>query len=161
MFGFKKKREDAKLSKSMKVVFLVFIISAGFLQLWKFHMADEIVELKGQHLNVLVAKTIYHQYKGLGKRDSIEPYDGMIFPFAFEDRHGIVMRDMRFPIDIIWINGAQVVDFARNVPTEPGTSENALVKYYPRTNANIVLELPAGWIDENDLKIGDRIRLVN
>jgi len=32
--------------------------------------------------------------------------------------------------------------------------------YLPRMEANVVLELPAGWTVRNDLKIGDKITLV-
>ena len=83
----------------------------------------------------------------------------MIFLFPDDDRHGIVMRDMNFPIDIIWLYHGTIVDVAPNVQTE-NVGEEDLVVYYPRDNANVVLELPAGWAKQNDVKIGDALKVV-
>jgi uncharacterized membrane protein (UPF0127 family) len=149
------------VSKFNLIFLLVFFGLAGFLFFWqRYHWPTARVELAGQELQVLVAKSYYHQYRGLGKRGSLAPYDGMIFPYLLEDKHGIVMREMRFSIDIVWFKNGVVVDMAPNVPTEPGMPEAELMRYYPRTNTNLVLELPAGWVDDHGLKIGDRLTVV-
>ncbi|MDD2656916.1 MAG: DUF192 domain-containing protein [Patescibacteria group bacterium] len=141
--------------------FLVFIVVAIFLFFWqRFHWPTATVSLKGETLEIMVADSIYRQQKGLGKRDSIEPYDGMVFPFGLLDKHGIVMLDMRFPIDIIWLKKGEVVDFAPTVAIEPGKQEGEYIIYRPRIESDMVLEVPAGWAKEHDLKIGDKMTLV-
>ncbi len=152
-----------KIIKSKKLrwlAILFFVGSALFLHFWNFRWPTAVLELAGQELEVLVARSPNHQYKGLGGRDSLEPYDGMLFVFSFPRQVGIVMRDMRFPIDIVWIEKGVVVDIAPYVQVEPGVPEGQLRVYRPRVPAKYVLELPAGWAEEYELKIGDRLRVL-
>ena len=112
--------------------------------------------LANQELTVLLARTPKQLHQGLGRRD-VMPKDGMLFLFPYPRKVGIVMRDMRFPLDIVWLGEGKVVDIAPNVATEPGVGEAGLRVYYPRYEASMVLELPAGWASTNGLKIGDSI----
>lgn len=147
-------------SKKIKWFLIIFLATAGTLQLWKFHWPKTTLILKDEKLNVLVAKTYYQQRKGLGGRESLAPYDGMLFLFSFPAKQGFVMRDMEFPIDIVWLKQGIVVDIAKNVQIEPGTSETVLKQYYPRVEATAVLELSAGWADNHQLRIGDALEVV-
>lgn len=151
-----------KTSNSFKFYFIViFFALAVFLFFWqRYYWSETKVYLKEQKLEVLIADSIYRQQKGLGGRDSVSPYDGMIFPFSFPAKHAFVMRDMRFPIDIIWFYKGDVVDMAPNVSIEPNKEEYEYKKYTPRVESDLVLELPAGWIEEHNLQIGDKMRLV-
>ena len=148
-----------KLGKLNLIIIIIFALSVVGLKIWQYHWSDINVELKNKTLHVLVAKTPYQHNRGLGGRDSLEEYDGMLFIFTLPRRVGIVMRDMAFPLDIVWLNDSKVVDFASNVPIEPGVAEEDLKIYYPRLEADLVLELPAGWAKTNELKIGDAISL--
>jgi uncharacterized membrane protein (UPF0127 family) len=139
------------------VLLIAIVLTAGVLQLWQYHWTEMKIVLKGQELRVLVADTLYHQYRGLGNRDNLGDYQGMIFPYPYADRYAVVMRAMRFPIDIVWINNGVAVDIAPNLPVEPQATENTLTRYYPRLPANLILELPAGWVEKNGLEIGDRV----
>ncbi len=137
---------------------LIFFGTALFLFAWnRLYWSKTTLDINGTEVRVLVAKSVYQQYKGLGKRDSIEPYGGMIFPFLLYGRHGIVMRDMRFPIDIIWIKDGIVVDIAPQVPLEPGVPDPELRIYRPRTDANTVLELMSGKAEQLGIAIGSEI----
>jgi len=137
------------------------IITAGFVRLWQIYHWDSIfIELKDQRLEVLVAKTYAQQYRGLGKRDDLGIYQGMLFVHSSLDKYGIVMRDMRFPIDVVWLKDGEVLDIASNLQTEPGVPENQLRIYRPRKPANAILELSAGWVEKNGVKIGDRVKVI-
>ncbi len=150
-----------KHPKHVKMVFVLFISALVFLQLWKFYWPSLDLGLKNENLHVLHAKTLFQQYRGLGKRESLGRFDGMLFVFDVYAKHGIVMRDMMFPIDIVWLRDAKVVDIAPDVQTEPGTPEKYLRRYYPRIEANMVLELPAAWAQKHELKIGDELRILD
>jgi uncharacterized membrane protein (UPF0127 family) len=65
---------------------------------------------------------------------------------------------MRFPIDIVWIRGARVVDVTADVPPPAGTNE-ALATYSPDRPANRVLEVNAGWAAAHGVTRGDRVRV--
>lgn len=146
-----------KIKRRIPVVFVVLVLAALGLQLlWKFYWPTTTVLFKDQELTVLVADNLYRQHKGLGGRESLEPYDGMIFPFSLPEQYAFVMRDMRFAIDIVWFNNGVVVDIAPNVAPE-NKPEELLTRYYPRAPATLVLELPAGWAEKHGVKLGDRI----
>lgn len=149
-----------KLGKFNIIFLVIFLVSLVGLKIWQYHWSDAVVELKGEEIHVLVARTPYQHKKGLGDRDSLGEYDGMLFIFELQKRVGIVMRDMCFPIDIVWLDRGEVVDIAPNIQVEANVSEEKLTRYYPRKEANLVLELPAGWVGEHNLKIGDVLKVV-
>lgn len=97
-------KEKKPIKKVGKWFIFAFFGAALFLFAWnRLYWPKATLEVGDSTLRVLVAKSMYQQYRGLGKRDTIEPYDGMIFPFLLYGRQAIVMRDMRFPLDIIWM----------------------------------------------------------
>lgn len=150
--------EKKPIKKIGKWSVVVFFGAALFLFGWnRLHWPKATLDVNGQTIRVLVAKSVYQQYRGLGKRDSIEPYQGMIFPFLLYGRQGIVMRDMRFPIDIIWLRDGVVVDLAQNVPLESVAHEGEYTIYRPRADANAVVELSAGKSAELEIEIGTKI----
>lgn len=135
---------------------LVILILAGIgLRFFEYRFSSARVSLKDEPLNVLVAKTPKQWYRGLGQRETLGNYAGMLFLFPFADQHIIVMRDMHFSIDIVWLLNGKVVDIAPEVPIEPQDRP-----YIPRQENNTVLELPAGWTKAHDLKIGDTLKVV-
>lgn len=138
------------------VIPIIFFIAFLFLRFSEPALPIETIVLKGETLEVAIPHTIAHMRKGLGERDSIAPYDGMLFVFDAKNRHGIVMRKMRFSIDIVWFDGAAVVDIAPAVPPED-VPEHLLTVYRPRAEATMVLELPAGWAAAHGLGIGDQL----
>lgn len=141
----------------IKIFLVIFVVAAVVLHFTKYRWEEADITLAGVPLHVQVAQNNYQQQKGLGDRDTLAPYDGMLFLFPYPSRYAFVMRDMRFPIDIVWLSAGGVVDIAPNVPVEPGVSEAKLRRYMPRSEANVVIELPAGWAERHDLKIGDRL----
>lgn len=146
--------------KVWHIIFLLVVIAVAIFVRVRQHNYDSIVlEIKNEKLTMLVAKTIYQQKKGLGQRETLGEFDGMVFPFSYADKYAFVMKDMRFAIDIVWLLNGEVVDIAPSLQPE-NLPDNQLTKYYPRKSANLVLELPAGWVKEHDLEIGDKIRLV-
>lgn len=96
--------------------------------------------------------------KGLGGRDSIVHGSGMLFVFDHPDRYAFWMKDMRFPIDMIWIKDGAVVYFVEHAPAPfPGTPAILLPTYQPDVAADAVLETRAGFVAEQNLKIGDPV----
>jgi len=153
--------KNKKIKTWHKIFLIVLVLTFVGLKFWQFHWPEINLELKGKKIHVLLADTFAHQYKGLGDRKNLGKYDGMLFVFSEKSKIDVVMRDMKFPIDIIWLDDGEIVDMALNVPVEKNSSEKQLIRYYPRKPVNLFLELPAGWIEKNDVKIGDRISLVD
>lgn len=94
-------------------------------------------------LQVEIAQTAEQKITGLSYRPSLAEGRGMLFIFNTDGRHGIWMKDMQFPIDIIWIDAAmKVVHIEKSVA--PDTYPQA---FTPPTPARYVLEVPAGYTE--------------
>ena len=77
----------------------------------------------------------------------------MLFAFGSSDRHGIWMKDMRFPIDIFWLDEYGQIVFIKK-DAQPDSYPEV---FLPNSPAKFVLEVTAGFAEENSLKIGDKI----
>lgn len=115
------------------------------------------VFLASQKIKVEVADTAEKQIRGLSERASIEDDEGMLFVYEYATRPSFWMKGMRFGIDIIWIKDNVVVDTSVHVLPQPGVSDALLTRYQPSTEIDKVLEVKSGWIERNNVKIGDRI----
>src|SRR3989338_10305823 len=151
---------ERKFKKIHLLFIVIFILSYPGLKLWRLRLPQAEIELKEQKITVWVAKTPARLYKGLSGKENLAGNRGMLLVFGKMGKHGIVMRDMEFPIDIIWLSNGEVVDIAPNVPIAPEVSDADLKRYYPRKEANAVLELPAGWAERNGVEIGDRLKII-
>ena len=97
--------------------------------------------------------------RGLGGRASLADDRGMLFVFSEARRHGIWMRDMLMPIDIIWISAeGRVVDIQTAQP-EPGVPDEQLKRYHPDDPARYVLEVRAGLAAEKGVQVGDEAEI--
>lgn len=106
--------------------------------------------------NTVVVDTPELRQKGLGGRTSLASDEAMLFIFESDDRYAFWMKDMLFPIDIIWISADNlIVDFVENI--SPDTYPES---FAPKTNARMVLEVQAGVVQKNNFKIGDRVNIV-
>jgi uncharacterized membrane protein (UPF0127 family) len=92
---------------------------------------------------------------GLMFRESLADDRGMLFIFEEEGSHGFWMKNMRFPLDIIWLNSnKKIVDIKENI-FPCGQSCEILT---PKTKAKYVLEVNAGFVQRNKIKIGELVR---
>jgi len=62
------------------------------------------INIKGDEYIVDLALTEDEQYKGLSGKEKLEDNEGMLFIFKEEREPYFVMRDMKFPIDFIFID---------------------------------------------------------
>lgn len=112
-------------------------------------------------INVEIADTNEKRMQGLSTKSSLADKEGMLFIFEDKDISPFFwMKDMSFPIDIIWINDAKIVQVDKNIPA-PGvqTPDSELTLYKPAQPIDYVLEVSAGFSEENDIKVGDMVNL--
>ena len=113
-------------------------------------------------LNIELADDDNEKNIGLGGRRSLASDSGMLFVYDKEGIYRYWMKGMLIPIDIIWIKDGEIVDITTNVPPpNPGTLDSELKIYQPRASINRVLETNAGFVDTNQIQIGDKIHLEN
>ena len=102
------------------------------------------------------------RYQGLSGRPALPAGTGMLFVFQREGTHTFWMKDMRFPLDMMWIDAAcTVVHVTRNVPPpEPGQALSDLPTYGPTTSVLYVLEINAGAAGLAGVRLGDPVRFI-
>ena len=93
-----------------------------------------------------LAVTSDEQQQGLSDRPSLDPGAGMLFVYDSPKVVAFWMKNMHFPLDILWIGpDCTLVDFSRNVPPPaPGTESSDLERYRPGAEIQYVLEVNAG-----------------
>jgi uncharacterized membrane protein (UPF0127 family) len=112
-----------------------------------------LVKINDVFLNVEVVSTNESRAKGLSGRESLREDSGMLFIFNNTGNYLFWMKDMNFPIDIIWIDeNYKIVLIEKNIKPD---SYPAL--YGGGSQAKYVLETISGFSDTNNVKIGDTV----
>jgi uncharacterized membrane protein (UPF0127 family) len=121
---------------------------------------DVNVKINGQVFKTELAKTTSEQTKGLGGRPCIGPNQAMLFAFSKQGQYRFWMKDMRFPIDILWINSAKRV-VAQEIDVEPSTyhSSNPFFENDPSHLAQFVLEMQANRSPQLHVDLGTPVTL--
>ncbi|MFQ6135862.1 MAG: DUF192 domain-containing protein [Candidatus Hydrothermarchaeales archaeon] len=111
----------------------------------------------GQHINVEVANTLGTMRNGLMFREDLGTMEGMIFMFEREDLYAIWMKNMRFSIDVIWLDeDLRIVHIEEDAPP---CENGACPSYLPEVPAKYVLEVESGFVEQNGIAIGERVSL--
>ena len=111
------------------------------------------VKIGDNILNVDLALTQEAQELGLSFRKSLEENKGMLFVFEVPKKYSFWMKDMNFPIDIIWIGiDDRIVYIKENVKPESFPESFA-----PSKDSKYVLEAASGFSGKNNLKEGDLV----
>ena len=112
----------------------------------------------GEHkFAIEVVRDAKAQQIGLIKYNGIKDDQGMLFLFTQPGRYGFWMRNMKFPIDIIFINGEKVVSLVENVKPVNQNEPNPPI-YSPSAPADKVLEINAGLVKKYSIKQGDTVK---
>lgn len=104
-----------------------------------------IFEISGREMIVELAKDSASKRRGLSYRTSLEEDQGMLFLYDEPSYQTFWMHGMRFPLDIIFIRGEEVVEVVPDVPP-PGNHDLPTV-ITSSVRADSVLEVNAGKAD--------------
>jgi uncharacterized membrane protein (UPF0127 family) len=112
----------------------------------------------GFGLTAELAVSDQERARGLMFRERLQEDQGMLFLFAEEDIHSFWMKNMRFPIDILWLNrDKRIVHLESRVPPCPG---EPCPTYVPAEAAAFVLEIQSGCAEKHGLRIYDRLDFI-
>lgn len=115
--------------------------------------------LGNAELKLAVANSPKAKEEGLSNKKEI-PEDGMIFFFYEPDNLSFWMKDMLFPIDIIWIADNKVIGIEKNVPVPIAHAKTEDLKIYRSPGkADIVVELEAGAADKLNIAEGSPLEI--
>lgn len=139
-------------------VFLLIIITWIFCVIPKNNFKkDEVFwDIGDKNISLIVADTPESQERGLSGMKSLPKDTAMYLVFDHPDKYGIWMKDMKFPIDIIWLDkDHRIVSLERNVATST----------YPKVFSPIapslyVIETKSGFSNENNLIVGKVLNII-
>lgn len=112
------------------------------------------VTIDNHTFSVFEAKTEKEKQIGLSGRSGIADNQGMIFVFDKADSYGFWMKNMKFPIDIVYLKDQKVISIFDSVPN-PKTPLDQLPIYTPSEPADTVIEFKAGTVKKDNIKVGD------
>ncbi len=139
----------------LSAVLLIFFVTFIYNQRPQKTYKETVLEIKDASLYLEIADTPEQRERGLSGRDKLRDDHGMLFIFEYPLIPGFWMKDMRFPLDMAWIDkDYSVVGIAKDIPPEsyPKT-------FQPPSPVKYVLEVNAGWADKNNIRVGDTIQL--
>ena len=149
-----------------KTIFISINVSLCIIQLFTFNQsfAEEIVyshaivtTSTGEEIPVEVADTLKKRSLGLGERTSLKKGWGMLFVFEKRKPHRFWMKDMQFPLDIIWLDNHRIVHIIHNAkPANSKVEPEVMTSPVP---VNFVLEIASGRAAKLRLKTGQRMNL--
>jgi uncharacterized membrane protein (UPF0127 family) len=122
-----------------------------------------VVTVAGANFKVELAITQDQRTQGLSGRTELAPGAGMLFVFDEEGRYSFWMKEMRFPLDLVWIGArCTVVDITHKAPPPaPGQSAiggvTELPLYTPVAPARYVLEVNGGEIEAAGVRMDNRV----
>jgi len=109
-------------------------------------------------VEVRIADTFNQRYVGLSETAELGPNEGMLFVHDEEAEYAYVMRNMSFPLDIIFIDANGTITTIHHAPLPPeGTEESELKRYEGR--GKYVLEVNRGWANRTNVSVGDQVQL--
>lgn len=96
--------------------------------------------------------------QGLMYRDRMAENQGMLFVFEGEDIHAFWMKNMKFAIDILWLDSQKrIVHLESAVPP---CAADPCPSYVPKAAARYVLELTSGAAERHGLGLYQRVEFV-
>jgi len=113
--------------------------------------------IKARKVKVMVAATPEQKTAGLMGVDKLADDEGMYFP----EVSSLWMKNVPIDLDAVFINKEGEVIDIKTMKADDGS--NNLPTYMPDKNAEGVagvLELAGGWCQRNNLKIGDKVTIL-
>ncbi len=159
-------------TNKIQIILIAIIIPIGALYLYASNQGVSIQKLFRDETPILrigeipirveIADSSEELIKGLSGRPDIGKMNGMLFIFPETAYHSIWMKDMNFPIDIIWISeDLKVINIERGVtpdtyprsfrPKEPARYALETDIYYADTfgiEPGQLVKLPAGYLEK-------------
>jgi uncharacterized membrane protein (UPF0127 family) len=163
--------------KKMTILGTVLILVAlGVFLVWRLAFSGVNPQLPGAKVTIgnttfsaELATTMTQQAKGLSGRTGLGANEGMLFIFDRPRIQNFWMKDMNFPIDIIWIGSttlnatgqtSEVLGFAQNAPIPtPGMQLWELPIYTSPDGVDTVLEVAAGTVAKNNIIAGESVMI--
>jgi len=139
------------------VAAILLMVGIVFITILNFYSFDKIlptatVSIQEKTIKVEFVTTAADMYRGLSGRNYLCSDCGMLFDFPNSGERKFVMRDMKFPLDIVFISNGRIIKIDANLVPAGDKPE---IIYSSEGEVNQVLELNAGYTTQNNINVGD------
>jgi len=149
---------DFKKDKKLFFIFIILVLLIGFLGVRRLlepsALKQETIKINNSFIKVEIAASLRDQYQGLSGRQFLEVNAGMLFTYPDKQIREFVMRNMNFPLDILFISGDRIIKIAPNLKPE---SFSPQIVYRSDEPVDKVLELNGAYCEREQIKVGDRV----
>jgi len=139
--------------------FLVMIISVAVLITITLVLSTDkryALSIDGKVIETIVVDNSVSRMRGLSGMESLPKDTVMLFVFDTPDKYGIWMKDMKFSIDIIWLD-----ENGRVIWLESNVSPNTYPKvFFPPEKSLYTIEAKPGFIEQNHLVVGKILNVI-
>lgn len=144
-------------SRIVAIIFLVIVIVSILSMVDTIDTSEKVLRpfvtmfIHKTYIDAELAETDLELQLGLASRKSISNDRGMLFLFNTDDLHGIWMKDMEFPVDVLWLSETFKVVSVK----ESALPDSFPLIFEPDVPARYVVEVNDGFVKKHDIKIGD------
>jgi len=161
-----------KIFKVMKMILALFALllaivgGIAFVQTnpknisFPFFTKTATATIANHTFTLLLAKSAQEKEIGLSEKTSLPQDTGMLFSFGQSDYYSFWMKNMKIPIDMIYINKNKIVTIYENLQP-PKSKDESLPILKPSEPSDTVLEINAGLAQKYGFKKGDAVKLEN
>lgn len=133
--------KSKKLTLFLGIILLLLLINSDRL-LKLFNPAKDTLRIGEKIFKLEIADEPAELIKGLSNRESLPKDYGLLFVFPETGKHGFWMKDMKFPIDIVWLDeNKEVIGITKNL--KPNSYPQV---FYPPKDIKYALEINTGII---------------
>lgn len=135
---------------------ILFVLQGQNISLKDFFFVNRtVIHIETIGVQVEVARTPEERALGLSGRDNLDNIDGLLIAFDEPDYHGIWMKDMKFPIDVVWIGeNNQIVDITKHL-----TPQSYPRVYEPKVPALYALEVDVLFVETYGIAVGNDVTI--
>lgn len=148
------------MNKKVIKIFVLLILTLPLVIFWRPAAqptsTGASLTIGGAEISIEIAETPAELTKGLSGRPALAEDSGLFFIFPDTNTHGIWMKEMNFPIDIIWLDeNFQIIAIKENA--RPDSYPEV---FTPARPALYVLEIPAGFVQKNKISVGNAAKFI-
>jgi uncharacterized membrane protein (UPF0127 family) len=140
-----------------KALIFMFLLIFPFLSTFAYSLEFVYGDFGNKIYFLEVAQDAQSRAQGLSGRAAMERNEGMLFVFKKAGNYTFAMREMKFPLDFVWVRDGIVIDLTANVPAPNMPADNCKALFSSQP-CDKVIELNAGEIRNSSIKVGDTIR---
>lgn len=144
------------MNKKLIFIIIPIILISTYFFIVNNQNTNSYLLLNNTKINLTILDNEKTRIKGLSGADKLSENSGMLFIFDKIGDYSIWMKDMKFPIDIIWLSDEYVINHI-----EKNISPNTYPKVFRSSiKSKYVMELNANFVDNYNLSVGDKLNII-